>query len=251
MQRSWVAEMVSWSLPASTAMSYLLISATASPSLLTPPPPLEGCTKTAATPSSTGSTACVSRSVGRLAFAFFGRPPSSPLASPPTAAGADGGLSLSRAIAASTRTTSSPTLAVYRRPRPPTQRFFVHDRPTRESQNPHISVRQQNPMRRHVCCRCGSRAQSVRPPRVGRCGGGDGGVTTALRRPAVCHIREKDPPHRTSSPWLRGAGWERTAAQRSFAVATRRRVERARRYCKIASLSHHNFPREILTYCAA
>ena len=45
MQRSWAAEMVSWSLPASTAMSYLLISATASPSLLTPPPPLEGCKK--------------------------------------------------------------------------------------------------------------------------------------------------------------------------------------------------------------
>jgi hypothetical protein len=106
----------------------------------------------------------------------------------------------------------------------PTQRFLVHDRPTRKSQNRHISVRQQNPMRRHVCCRCGSRAQSVRPPRVGRCGGGDGGATTALRRPAVCHIREKNRrtahlrrgyvvqsgkelPHRAASPWLRGAEW--------------------------------------------
>ena len=85
----------------------------------------------------------------------------------------------------------------------PTQRFLVHDRPTREGQHRHISVRQQNPMRRHVCCRCGSRAQSVRPPR------------------AAAVMAEPPPPCGVLPFAISG---KRTAAQRIFAVATWCRV---------------------------
>ncbi len=138
-----------------------------------------------ATPSSTVSTACVSRLVGRPPFDFFGCPPSPPLTSPPTGRSRWRTPTCHRCLNEDSQL-PDPCFAsqcidgrVH-----PAQRFIVHDRPTRESQNWHLAVLQHNPMRRHVCCRCGSRAQSVRPPRARRCGGGDGGATTALRHPA-------------------------------------------------------------------